>query len=66
VDVNGHFLLKKEATKMKKLLLGTILLALISIFPIKTMAAVDIHMDFLCRHPTTHHISRTTRGNSDT
>jgi hypothetical protein len=31
---------------MKKLLFGTILLALISIFPIMTMAAVDIHVSF--------------------
>ena len=31
---------------MKKLLLGTILLALISVLPIKTMAAVDIHIGF--------------------
>ena len=31
---------------MKKLLFGTVLLALISVFPINTMAAVDIHIGF--------------------
>jgi hypothetical protein len=35
-------LLLKGGKKMKKLLFGTILLALVSVFPIMTMAAVDI------------------------
>jgi len=34
--------LDKEVTKMKKLLIGTILLVLVSVFPVMTMAAVDV------------------------
>jgi len=42
VDVNGHFSIKKGGNEMKKLIFGTMLLALVIVAPISTMAGVDI------------------------
>ncbi|MGE5840138.1 MAG: hypothetical protein ACM34H_09400 [Deltaproteobacteria bacterium] len=40
----GHFIIKTGGNKMKRLLFGTTLLALVMVVPIPTMAAVDIHI----------------------
>ena len=49
---------------MKKLLFGTMFLALVIVVPIPTMAGVDISISI--SSATTHRICRTTRVNSDT
>jgi hypothetical protein len=41
---DGYVLIKIGGNKMKKLLFGTILLALIIVVPVPTMAAIDIHI----------------------
>src|SRR4030043_834419 len=41
---DAHFLIKIGGNKMKQLLFGTMLFALVIVVPIPTMAAVDIHI----------------------